>query len=414
MWLYCCNFPCPKLPSNSVYKPDARFRGLLHYKSMNRFILLLLIGLVGLCPGCVEYVNLNTEDPREVVVNCILRDTMVQELALFWTAQNDDIGPLERIRQADAVLVRLGSGGEQEVGAFNCGVDGIWRLDYRPEAGMTYRLNISVAGQSVSAETRMPHGFRVQTVPNPILIAYPHYVSRHHYPSRQIAADDADAFPLLAWFTGEKGLVQRVVSSHEQTDCFNSLNEGDRFLLGVTEWEMSGTVYLVEKSPEQLEESDYIKRPYLDRIAVISQNKGYENNYYHPAVVPGFFSVTDHGHIRTLISRHPEYGAYEKEWMVWGPNFDIWPAAGEAASELHILRPSAELLAYLKDVVTLTAETDDTDFIQIFSQKTPYTNIRGGRGVFGAATEYVEDYSDYDGRMTAFYQTIFNDEFPKQ
>lgn len=381
---------------------------------MNRFILLLLIGLVGLCPGCVEYVNLNKDDPREVVVNCILRDTMVQELALFWTAQNDDIGPLERIRQADAVLVRLGSGGEQEVGAFNCGVDGIWRLDYRPEAGMTYRLNISVAGQSVSAETRMPHGFLVQTVPNPILMAYPHYVSRHHYPSRQIAADDADAFPLLAWFTGEKGLVQRVVSSHEQTDCFNSLNEGDRFLLGVTEWEMSGTVYLVEKSPEQLEESDYIKRPYLDRIAVISQNKGYENNYYHPAVVPGIFSVTDHGHIRTLISRHPEYGAYEKEWLVWGPNFDIWPAAGEAASELHILRPSAELLAYLKDVVTLTAETDDTDFIQVFSQKTPYTNIRGGRGVFGAATEYVEDYSDYDGRMTSFYQTIFNDEFPKQ
>ena len=69
------------------------------------------------------------------------------------------------------------------------------------------------------------------------------------------------------------------------------------------------------------------------------------------------------------------------------------------------------MLAYLKEVVTLTAKTDDTDFTQVFSQKTPYTNIRGGRGVFGAATEYVEDYSDYDERMTAFYKTIFEDEF---
>ena len=381
-------------------------------KSLNYSFFLAIASL--LACSCVEYISLNTEDPREVVVNCILRDTTAQELELFWTAQNDDKGPLERIRQADAVLVRLGSGGEQEVGAFNCGADGIWRLDYRPEAGMTYRLIVSVAGQSVSAETQMPHGFRVQTVPNPILIAYPQYVSRHHYPSRQITADDADAFPLLAWFTGEKGLVQRVVSSHEQTDSFNSLNEGDRFLLGVMEWEMNGTIYLVDKGPDQLEESDYIKRPYLDRIAVISQHKGYENNYYHPAVKTGYSSTIDQGYIRTLISRYPEYGAYEKNWMVWGPDFDIWPASGETASELHIQRPSAELLSYLKDVITLTAKTDDTDFTQVFSQKTPYTNIRGGRGVFGAATEYVEDYSDYDERMTAFYQTILNDEFPKQ
>ena len=57
---------------------------------------------------------------------------------------------------------------------------------------------------------------------------------------------------------GEKGLVPRVVSSHERTDFFNSLGEGDRFLLDVTEYEYNGTIYLVDKSPGQLEESDYI------------------------------------------------------------------------------------------------------------------------------------------------------------
>ncbi|MBR5019215.1 MAG: DUF4249 family protein [Bacteroidales bacterium] len=361
--------------------------------------------------SCVEYVSLNTEDPREVVVNCILRDTTAQELELFWTAQNDDKGPLERIRQADAVLVRLGSGGEQEVGAFVCGADGIWRLDYRPEAGMTYRLNVSVAGQSVSAETQMPHGFRVETVPNPILIAYPQYVSRHHYPSRQITADDADAFPLLAWFTGENGLVQRVVSSHEQTDYFNSLSECDRILLGVTLWEYNGMVMLVGKPPQDLVESDYIKRPYLDRMAVIAHERSYENNYYYPVTVSFYASSLPFVEISTIINLHPEYGAYEKDWLLWGPNFDIWPAFGETASELHIQRPSAELLAYLKDVVSLTAGTGDADFTQVFSQKTPYTNIRGGRGIFGAATEYVEDYSDYDERMKSFYKTIINNEF---
>jgi hypothetical protein len=381
---------------------------------MKRSINTLFLAITGLLVcSCVEYISLNTEDPREVVINCVLRDTTEQTLELYWTAQNDDAGQLEQIRQANVNLLRLGAGSEQEVGAFTCGADGVWRLSYRPEAGTSYRLNVAVGGQTVTAETQMPHGFHVQTVPNPILIAFPHYVSRHRYPSRQITADDADAIPLLAWFMGEKGLVPRVVSSHERTDFFNSLGEGDRFLLGVTEYEYNGTIYLVDKSPGQLEESDYIKRPYLDRIALFIQEKGYENNYYHPSVLTGFSSSIDHGYIRTLISRHPEYGAYEKGWMVWGPNFDIWPPAdGESALELHIQRPSKELLAYLKDAVTLTAKTDNADFTQVFSQKSSYSNIRGGRGIFGAATEYVEDYSDYDERMTAFYQNIFSDEFP--
>lgn len=375
---------------------------------MRHCVGLILFGL--LACSCVEYVNLNTEDPREVVVGCVLRDTAVQELELSWTLRNEDSGAPERILEAEVVLSAVTSGGTQEVGHFSCGTDGIWRLPFRPEAGESYRLDITADGQAVSAETRMPYGFLCRTVPNPALIVYPWDVKKHIYPSRQVSAEDADRCTIVAWFSGRDGIVKDVVSSHEKTDSFNASSSGVRFLLGYEIVEMGGASFLAAKPADKIEESDYVHRPFYDRMAIIATAAGDENCYFFPAEEPAFSSSRRDFDVLNTLKRHPEYGAYEKDWVLWGPNFDVWPAPDEQASVLHILRPSEELLAYMKSVVSLTSSSGAPDITQVWTQKSPYTNIRGGRGIFGAAAEYTEDYTDYDERMTAYYQTLHDNE----
>lgn len=376
---------------------------------MRRRFLVVLFSL--LASSCIEYVNLITEDPQEVVVGCVLRDTTVQELELSWTLRNEDTGAPKQILDADVVFSVVKSGGAQEVGHFSCGTDGIWRLSFRPTPGETYRLDILTGGQTISSETRMPHAFQCKTVPNPALIVFPRKVSSHIYPSRQISAEDADRCTIVAWFSGPSGVVKDVVSSHDKTDSFNAGSNGVRFVLGYKVIDLGNdNSVLVDIPAESIGESDYIHRPFYDRMAIITLSANDDNCYYFPVeepIVSGDSRVID---VRNTMNLHPEYGAYEKNWVIWGPNFDVWPGPDETASTLHILRPSEELLAYMKSVISLTSNYGDLDITQVWTQKSPYSNIRGGRGVFGAATEYSEDYTDYDERMTAFYKDLQRNE----
>ena len=85
----------------------------------------------------------------------------------------------------------------------------------------------------------------------------------------------------------------------------------------------------------------------------------------------------------------------------------------EATDTLHLMCPSAELQAYLKSIVSHIT-SDKSDFTAIFSQESPYTNVVGGKGIFGAVTQWAESLTDYDSRMSDYYHTLYRDELEAQ
>ena len=372
--------------------------------SIRYFLFFCLVS--GLLSSCVEWVSLNTEDPREIVLNCVLTDSDEQVLQLCWSSRNDDIGAPEFISEAEVVLSKIVNGSTTTVGSFSFDGKGLWKLNYRPEAGALYRISISTADCSVSAETEMPSSFSCINVPNPVLVAYPNRVESHCFPSRRVVSDNPTetSFEIVAWFTNNDGVTEELYTSYDGTDSFNMTGGG--FLFD----------YFSYSTPSQKEEGDqYVHYfPFYNRVAVIPVRLDYTASYFFPIYTSMSSGSIPLVNISVMINGHPEYGAYVKEGIIWGANFDIWPRNSWQANELHILRPSTSLLAYIKSIVELTPVAGNLDFTEIFKYESPYTNIEGGKGIFGGATFYVEDYKDYDKNMISYYSKLYEDEKSRQ
>ena len=366
--------------------------------------ILLFCLVAGSLSSCVEWVGLNTEDPQEIVVNCVLTDSDEQNLQLCWSSRNDDSGAPAAIGDAKVVLSKIVDGNAVAVGSFRFDGKGLWKLGYRPEGGAKYRISVNAAGHTVYAETEMPCSFNCINVPNPALVAHPEKVEHHCYPSRRVLSTNPaeTSFHIVAWFSGIDGVAQELYTTHDGTDGFNLTGGG--FLFD----------YFSYSTPGQMEEGDQYVHffPFYNRVTVIPISQDYTASYYYPIYTSMFSSSLFN--MSVMISGHPEYGAYVKDGIIWGPDFDIWPRYSWQTSELHILKPSASLLAYIKSMVELTPVAGSLDFTEIFKYESPYTNIEGGRGIFGGAALYVEDYKDYDKRMTSYYNKLYEDEENRQ
>ena len=258
--------------------------------------------LICLLSSCVEWVSLNTEDPQEMVVNCVLTDSDEQSLQLCWSSRNDDSGASEAIADAEVVLSKIVSGNTMTVGNFSFDGKGLWKLNYRPEGGAKYRISVNAAGHTVSAETEMPSSFSCINVPNPALVAYPNRVENHCFPSRRVLSTNPaeTSFDIVAWFTGSSGVTEELYTSHDGTDSFNLTGGG--FLFD----------YFSYSTPAQKEEGNqYVHYfPFYNRVAVIPIRQDYTASYFFPinsSLSSGSMSPVN---ISVLISGHPEYGAY--------------------------------------------------------------------------------------------------------
>ena len=137
-------------------------------------------------------------------------------------------------------------------------------------------------------------------------------------------------------------MAQELYTTHDGTDGFNLTGGG--FLFD----------YFSYSTPGQMEEGDQYVHffPFYNRVTVIPISQDYTASYYYPIYTSMFSSSLFN--MSVMISGHPEYGAYVKDGIIWGPDFDIWPRYSWQTSELHILKPSASLLAYIKSMVELT------------------------------------------------------------
>ncbi len=122
---------------------------MIYHKKVRNFPLLFL--LVLLMTSCLEDIDLDTGE-RILNVYCILREGPVQELELSYIAPTG--GTSSPVGEGVVILLYDGNA---PVGQFIQTSDTKWKMDYSPDGGHTYRLEVKVPGEEMlTAETRYP------------------------------------------------------------------------------------------------------------------------------------------------------------------------------------------------------------------------------------------------------------------
>lgn len=117
--------------------------------------LLSIVSLMVLFSSCIKSIVLDVETDPKVVVECVLDNAKsVQTLHLGYT-KGKLKDSYDELTEAQAILIDRTT--DSRVGTFRYGRDCEWTLDYVPEAGHLYRLEISIPGHSeIWSECQMP------------------------------------------------------------------------------------------------------------------------------------------------------------------------------------------------------------------------------------------------------------------
>lgn len=125
---------------------------------MKKYILLVGVVLWLFLYGCVEPIDQNPSGERKAVVNCILTSDAVQKLTLTHTSPHGQ-NYYEEISDAEITLFEA----EKAVGKFQKSGYSEWKLNYRPHAGMNYKLVVQIPAQKeITATTVFPHKLPVR------------------------------------------------------------------------------------------------------------------------------------------------------------------------------------------------------------------------------------------------------------
>ena len=119
-----------------------------------QYIFCVLLAMASLLTSCVKEVTLDADEKPAVVVECVLKNSDVQELRLNFTkgASKDESEP-----PTDAVATLIDLTFKKEVGQFVRKEGDLWTLDYTPTPYHEYRLEVQVSGyELIYAEDTMP------------------------------------------------------------------------------------------------------------------------------------------------------------------------------------------------------------------------------------------------------------------
>lgn len=124
---------------------------------MNRAVIFIFQVTVALAlSSCVELIDLSPREGRSLVVNCILTESDVQTLEMYYTTQKlGEEG--EPVNDAKVTLCRV----NDPVAEFYRCDDGLWRADFCPEYGAMYRLKLTVGERDFIATTIFPKDIQV-------------------------------------------------------------------------------------------------------------------------------------------------------------------------------------------------------------------------------------------------------------
>ncbi len=335
----------------------------------------LYIFLLGILfyTSCVERVNLKPLDDRMMTVDCILRNTNIQQLKLYYTNDyiKNEYSVYEDIIEADIKLfIHHSESDSLLIGSFAYCEDGIWELEYMPREGYSYSLIIESKGEILYARTSMPDKIAVQYRIHPMYCGFKSpglsASSRRdlsYMPSYTLLVDGISSIWAYGLNCNEE-MVPYIFTSHTDTDDFN-LSALDTLFK-----------YSKHFGTEDMDIREYtIPLQFHNYFVRFTHTPDYLNSYYY------FCDLNENSDFWALLNNFKKEWSLGKDGSLWGECFLL--SGKSDIDTLVLMNVSDEYDKYLRSVVPMLFN-DSADFTEIFNTESPYTNIHNGRGIFGA------------------------------
>ena len=328
-----------------------------------------ILGLIcGLFSSCLEDIDLDTGE-RILGVYCVLEDGPEQELELSYIAPT---GGTSSPVGEDVTITLFESG--IPVGVFTRTSETKWRMDYRPEGGHTYRLEVKVPGEDpLTAETRYPSVVEIRT-------------------ASAERVEDAGVGGNLQFAVGYE-----VISSEDQFLWCYVTGIADPAVAGYLASEHPG----VDGRGESIYPLDWYSPVYTNQFGEMGPSA-------HPHLGSMFPDELLDGqvffHEKVLRILHPadfSWPANPEKYRLFYWEFDgeqyrrvknnsgktgLFCISMVEVSSYILCSVSVEYDRYLCDFYYGNPETDD--FTTFVYKRNHYSNVLKGTGIFGASTEY--------------------------
>ena len=380
--------------------------------------LCILLAGVFMFSFCTRETDLKPVGRGTLVVECILSQEPVQTLRLTLT----DIAPENDWKALENAKVMLTDIDEGVVRQFRYVGNSLWSLDYSAEPQYQYLLEIDVEGHDrVSAKTKMPSSLSIKyTI---MTRANPDIVTLH--------PDDEPSSFFEGFPDFEQGIRFEI----------GSLPSGPVWVCGRSYDESSGLSYFAQEIATSLQNADPFNltgREYWNPFNHKADSL-YEHNYDYPgsngligggspyyhypkqyrptmykyvvgqAIHDRFLRIPseEEGGVRTA----PDPKEYFSVSGSFTPDYDYWTFTDMGVflmpddqsitwtprdSYLLFSSFSPEYDRYLKECLIEKATIESvSDFASLFNQKSAYSNVENGVGIFGARTDQKLPWNKY-------------------
>ena len=343
--------------------------------------------------SCLEDIDLDTGE-RILYVYCVLGNGPEQELELSYMAP---VGGSSRPVGED-VTVSLFDG-DAPAGQFTRVTETRWTLDFSPQGGHTYRLEVKVPGEDVlTAETKFPTPSILRLVQVQEVEKVKDFEPMYGVPLTTgfgFELDSPEDQVLWCYFEPTEmsdgsalpAYVDYIATDHPGVDGRGeTIFPYDPDSPIIREYFNGGYLFLQAGS---VLSKDFLGVPVFlhEKIIRIVHPTGFGR-----PVQDGKLNVLRFNEDLIISPLIPEEGT-SGMFGISGVSKAVHYAV------LVINSVSPEYDAYLADYYYGRQDTDD--FSLLVYKRNHYTNVRNGAGIFGAVCEYrVQDYNFWDGSYT--------------
>lgn len=358
-------------------------------KSMNK--LLILFAIIICSSSCIRDIDFINEDDPVVVVECFLDNTSdVQELFLSFTKQKGQPEYID-IQEAEVILSDKTAG--CEVGSFRHVTGSEWVIEYSPQAGHEYRLDVSIPDcGDVWAECTMPYpSVRAHRIDNVGFIAQigkrgewdsSGGILRRYIPDTSLNPDN-----LPERYKMTNGYCYSFEKPLGDIDLTMSIQTRSQF----EDYQARNMVTDIVP----VNSSDVMDLKYGDLDLPIVKNleeTGYYEAYYYPSLLGmniyrGRVVFNSSVHLDDdyfLLSIHMNHEIVFDDEVIVSPSYILH----EEYCRLICSYKCKDMYAYQTDIHNMAGQTDGKDMASIFVRDNITSNINGGIGFFGA--EYTD------------------------
>ncbi|MCQ2176216.1 MAG: DUF4249 domain-containing protein [Bacteroidales bacterium] len=320
--------------------------------------------------ACVETVHFDVPKHREIVVNCILQDSDIQSLSLYYSMTDSDDKPIPVEEVVSAVLKK----NDHIVAEFSQGEDKIWRTKFSPDYGTVYDLEIILPSeQPITASTEFPE---------PISLSLGNSYEIEETPINRRPPDF-----YLCFAMGENRGMPFLKKCNAWLRLFIVTDNGTLFAknLGADHpyaWDSNPSTYSLDSLRKRKLDSERWTY-YSQLLAHVSELPFYQD--FIRITQPASFS-------RNLSDEELKTGAFRNNTGFHIASDILLDGYNSYPFCAKIFNLSNEYDRFLCSIYK-TSRNNMSDLEYLMGKDNIYSNVQGAKGIFGAFTEV--DYTDW-------------------